>query len=159
MEARKITYYELTTILENHALWNQNSTIGKKACFRGLDLTEHQLAFTGISFYDVDFSYANLSGIDFCGCNLDDANFTGANLSNTHLCGAWLMGAKVKDADFTNADFYKAWVSGTHWKEALNLDKSVNFGKVRLADWNRHPDFDKLTIQEQIRVLEDAIIK
>ena len=157
MEARKIGYYELKDILDDHRRWENNPRTGKQANFKGLDLTEFHLEFTGMNLFGVDFSYSNLAGADLCGCNLDKANFTGANLSNADLCGAWLMNAKVKDADFTGADFYKAWVSGTNWSEAKGVANSNNFSKVRLAQWNKHPHFESLTIQEQIKHVTDKI--
>ena len=56
----------------------------------------------------VDFSDANLSGMDLSGSYLEDANFSGAKLVGTSLSGANLLRANFVGANMQNADLSRA---------------------------------------------------
>jgi uncharacterized protein YjbI with pentapeptide repeats len=71
-----MTSDQLKTVLDAHALWLANPTMGQRA----------------------DLSGANLSGANLYGTNLYGANLTGANLSVANLSGANLTGADLSGA-------------------------------------------------------------
>jgi uncharacterized protein YjbI with pentapeptide repeats len=78
---------------------------------------------------NADFTYADLSGLDFSGIDLTGADFTGANLAGTDFSGATLTGATFTGAaldgtSFSGATLRDAVLAGTDlttvtWGRAL----------------------------------------
>ena len=97
---KTLTNEELRDILDQHALWLQDNTKGKRANLSGADL-----------------SRAILSG-----ANLHEANLRGANLSETNLSEANLNGADLHNAYFNDADLSGANLINSNWKDAVNIN-------------------------------------
>ena len=74
-----MTTIELSTSLEQHALWRKNPATGAQADLHGADLR------------GADLRGANLRGANLYGANLRGANLYGANLRGANLygCSRW----------------------------------------------------------------------
>ena len=84
---REITKQELKQILDDHKIWLNNSSEGKKADLRSADL-----------------SYANLSSADLRSANLSSADLHHADLSSANLRCANLSSANLRYANLRSAD-------------------------------------------------------
>ena len=90
--------------------------------FTDINFTEDQYKrHLSIDFPNVDFTRANLQGL-----NLQDKNFSGANFTEADLSGA-----NLRNADLTYADFTGANLSGADLSDATT-------DGVRFADANCH---------------------
>ena len=97
--------------------------------FTEIDFTEDQYTrHLSIDFPYVDFTRANLQGLDLQGKNFSGADFTESDLSGTNLSdidlsgatftGANLSGANLCDANLSNADFTGANLSSADLSDA-----------------------------------------
>ena len=82
-----MTPEEIKEVLQQHVLWLEDNSKGKRADLRGVNLNSANL-------YGANLSGANLSGANLSGTNLSGANLNGADLSGADLSGADLSGAK-----------------------------------------------------------------
>lgn len=155
---KRLSQSELNKILKNHWKFVNNEPNGCKADFCDCDLTGcSELALTGADLAYVNFRNANLKGMDLSGANLNYTDLRGANFTNVDLCGAWMMHAKVDGVNFTNTDFYKAYVNGTDFTTAINMDKSINLGKIHFARWFTPPgNYADLPVMKQVEALHQS---
>lgn len=104
----------LREILEQHALWLQDRTQGKRADLSGAKLYGIDLSYANLSGADLtyadlshaDLRKANLSYANLSFANLHDANLSGANLSGAELNNAYLSGANLSGANLSGAELY-----------------------------------------------------
>ena len=80
---------KIKEIIYNHRIWINHRQEGKRADFRGEDL----------------------SGVDFSRENLYGANFSGANLCKANFYGTVLMTADFSKSDLSNADLRKTFLN------------------------------------------------
>jgi uncharacterized protein YjbI with pentapeptide repeats len=71
--------------------------------FRHADLSNGTWIYVGL--VDVDFTDANLQGINLSTSVAPGANFSGANLQGANLSSGSFSGSSFADADLTNVDF------------------------------------------------------
>ncbi len=101
---------DILEVVKAHAQWLNSLSApalpvqGKRACFRGLNLS-------GMSFAEFD-----LRGADFSGCNLDGASFKDslldfADFTNANLRGVDLRGARMTNTVTVGADLESCVVS------------------------------------------------
>ena len=69
---------QIKEILEQHKIWLQDSSQGKRADLSGANLS-------GANLCVANLCAANLCGANLCGVNLSEANLSGADLSETNL--------------------------------------------------------------------------
>ena len=119
---KTITSYELIKILDDHKLWINDATTGKRADLRGANLEG-----------------ANLSSANLKGANLSSANLKGANLSSANLEGADLEGAYLRDADLKGANLEGADLKGAD----LSFTCIIGFQLCRYFGF-RHKDYVKI---------------
>ena len=100
---------ELAEVLARHKKWLRGEKDGKRADFRGADLSRADLS-------RADLRWANLIGADLRGANL-----IGADLSRADLRGADLRGADLSEADFRGADLSRADLSRADLRGAKNV--------------------------------------
>lgn len=116
-----MTKSELQTILEKHQLWLDGEPGGEKANLAGADLE-------GAFLFEVNLSFANLTGANLAGANLEGASFYEAGLRGANLAGANLRGTNLEGANFFKANLksailYKANLSYASLREA-NLERA-----------------------------------
>jgi hypothetical protein len=119
---KKITQEELNEIIQNHKLWLEGETKGKRA----------DLSYS-------DLSYSNLSWVDLRGVDLSYSNLIGANLSNSDLRGADLRGADLRGSDLSYSNFRGADLRGSYLKNSdlsgIDLEGSdLSYLDLRGAD-------------------------
>lgn len=73
-----------------------------------------KVEWPGADLSNMDFSFAQLTGVDLRGVNAANTNFAGANLSGANLAGANLSGANLSGADLPGADLTNADLSGAN---------------------------------------------
>ena len=122
----------LKEVLQQHALWLEAKSKGKRAELSGVDLS-------GVNLSGVNLSVAYLTGANLSGVNLSNAglrvaylrgaNLTGADLSGADLKGADLTGVNLSDANLTGAD-----ITGTKLSEAhFNYTKGIRYAVLSFA--------------------------
>ena len=108
---KTVTKEELNTILEQHKLWLEDKSKGKRADLEGANLCgailrEANLRFanlSSVSLTGADLEYADLNGADLQCANLSGANLREANLWGANLRDASLRGAYLRDAELWGA--------------------------------------------------------
>lgn len=93
------------------------------------------LNYSGADLNGVNFFDADLSGADFNGANLGGANLSGANLSGANLSNADLSGANLSGANLNGAALRYANLSGANLRYAdfRSADlRSANLGYANL---------------------------
>jgi uncharacterized protein YjbI with pentapeptide repeats len=75
---------------------------------------------------DVDFGFADMTGVqafgvDFSDADLQGANLTGSNLSHADLGAVWFVDSDLTNADFTGADLRSADLSAVASMRGTNL--------------------------------------
>ncbi|MBI2305870.1 MAG: pentapeptide repeat-containing protein [Rhodocyclales bacterium] len=90
-------------------------------CLSWLDLSNSDLYFG--DYFDADFSYSNLYGIECVGANLQHAQLTNADLSKANLVNVNLAGANLRDAKLIEARLMSA---NLRWSnlEAADLNEA-----------------------------------
>ncbi len=120
-------------MLAAHALWlDTHGLEGKRANFREMDLSSHNMTHVELSF--AELSISNLSDIDLrwanlCNAILSGSNFSGADLSETDLSGATLTNAYLNGADLTGSNLRGASLAMTDLSGA-----SLRFADLTNAD-------------------------
>ncbi len=94
---KKITREELKKVLDDHKLWIDNHSEGKRA----------------------DLAYTDLSGMDLRGVDLFAADLFRASLENTDLRGAYMAGCTLEGANLKGANLISTDL------EAANLGVTV----------------------------------
>jgi len=105
---KKITKDELKQILDNHKLWLEDNSKGKRADLSFADLHSadlHSADLSGIDLRSADLRFANLSS-----ANLSYADLRSANLSSADLSSANLSSAKLGDAYLCFANLDKQYI-------------------------------------------------
>jgi len=92
----KLTQAQIDEILDLHQKWLDRDPAGKRA----------------------NFSYMDLSGVDFSDRNLTRSNLSNANLECANLTGANMNGANLKFANLIGANFTGANLTSTNLKRA-----------------------------------------
>ena len=110
----KMTQEELKSILDQHALWLEDSTKGQKANLQGADLQ-------GAYLREADLRGANLRGANLQGANLRGADLQGANLRAADLRGVDLQGANLRGADLDYSSGIPLRCGGTKFKVCPGL--------------------------------------
>lgn len=108
---------ELKVILEQHKLWLEDNSKGKRANLRGADLRDADLY--GADLSNADLTSANLGHTNLYSANLRHANLRHANLYSANLGHANLRHANLSRADLRGANlrFTKgivSFISGNH---------------------------------------------
>jgi len=96
---------QINQILEDHQVWLNDNTKGKRA----------------------DLQEADLYRENFRGANLQEANFHKANLQGAYLIGANLQGADLRNADLRNADLRWANLESAKLPDFLIVPKEGEF--------------------------------
>lgn len=112
LKNKTITKEEFDRIMDEHAKWLTDRNTGKRA-----DLSDLNLAKMDLS--GLNFSYANMEGVD-----LMETNLSGANLSHAYLRQAHLMETNLSKATFVEADFSSARIF------LSNLDGCIGDGAL-----------------------------
>jgi hypothetical protein len=73
----------------------------------------------GVSFYMMDLSNWNLSGLNLRGAFFEGTNLRGANLANANLAGAYLFNTTLTNANLSNTNLTMA-VEGGYSRVTLN---------------------------------------
>ncbi|MBI1658100.1 MAG: pentapeptide repeat-containing protein [Thaumarchaeota archaeon] len=95
------------------------------------------LNFTGADLAGMDLSRKDLAGAILVGADLKDADLTGANLGGADLTGADLTGASLGEAYMRGADLSWASLAGAYVRET-DLGDSIMFGAdLSYADLTR----------------------
>ena len=95
---------QLKKVLDNHALWINNSEKGCRAYLNLADLSRanlHGANLLGADLLGADLHGANLSGADLRAANLSGADLRRANLYGADLSAAYLSRANLREAKFT----------------------------------------------------------
>ena len=114
-----MTPEEIKEVLQQHALWLEDNSKGKKAELNGANLRG-----------------ANLRGADLRGAHLIEAKLSGANLSNASLSGASLFGAELRGADLQGADLTYAYLIGADLRCANLTSTDITGTKLSEAHFN-----------------------
>lgn len=98
---------ELKEALELHRKWLAGEEGGKRAVFKGMDLSRTD--FSGMDLRKADFSHAdlmcsNFSNADVGGARFIDANMDSADFSGAEVGGANFEGAVLFESNFTGAN-------------------------------------------------------
>ncbi len=126
---------DLDKILEQHILWLQDSTKGKRANL-------HDAGLRGADLRNANLCSANLRNADLCSADLCNANLRDANLCGADLRYANLRNANLRDTDLRGADLRHANLCGTDLRYAdlcftflnrANLDYA-NLSNTNLSD-------------------------
>ena len=112
-----MTSESIQEMLQQHALWFEDNSKGKRADLRGANLT------------GVDLRCANLSGADLTGANLIGANLRGANLRGANLSLADLRGANLRGANLRGANLTGALLS----EAKFNCTRGVRYAVLSFA--------------------------
>ncbi|MEH2012711.1 nSTAND1 domain-containing NTPase [Nostoc sp.] len=88
-----------------------------------------KLVEAGESLAHIDFSSANLNGVDFSGADLSSAY-----LNAVYLSGAYLIDANLNKADLSRADLSKADLSRTNLSKAYLNDANLNDANLSQSD-------------------------
>ncbi|MGB3757852.1 MAG: pentapeptide repeat-containing protein [Rivularia sp. (in: cyanobacteria)] len=79
----------------------------------------------------VDFSRANLAGVDLNGFYLRNIRFTGSNFEKANLSNADLEGADFGGANLKNANLYQAKITDTNFTNAIFSNTIMPDGSIR----------------------------
>ncbi len=112
---------ELDKLLEQHALWLQDPTTGKRANLSSTDLS--WLDLRGANLRDAELRGANLSYANLSYADLSKANLNYVNLSNTNLRGADLHSANLRDAALWGANLRDVRLCGADLTNTAGLDQ------------------------------------
>jgi uncharacterized protein YjbI with pentapeptide repeats len=85
----------------------------------------------------VDFTGANLSGLDLLQAMLNDANLSGVRLVGADLSGAWLIGALMRDADLSRCNLRKAQGRACDAQDAVLRGADLERSEFEDADFRR----------------------
>ena len=122
----------LKEVLQQHALWLEDNSKGKKAKLSGADLSCANLRGADLSC--ADLSCANLFGVNLTGANLRGADLSCANLFGVNLTGANLRGADLSCADLFGVNLTGANITGTKLSEAkFNCTKGIRYAVLSFA--------------------------
>lgn len=94
------------------------------------------------SFFNLDFSLAQLEGVNFSHLNLTRVNFTGANLTDANFTGAILTGTIFDQADLSSSSFTQAIFTNSSFIEADLSSANLSFSNLSYAN------FDKATLYD-----------
>ncbi len=112
---------DLDKILEQHKLWLQDPTKGKRA----------NLSCANLSCANLD--YANLRSADLCGANLSYANLRSADLRGADLSYANLSSADLRGADLSDADLHSANLSDAELRSA-DLSNTMGLSAYQICN-------------------------
>ena len=107
---------ELKEILDQHKLWLNDNTKGKRANLSFADLRGAYLRFSNLRFSNLSGAYLRFADLRFA--DLSGANLSGACLSGANLSYANLSGADLSFADLIDADLRYANLSGANLSDA-----------------------------------------
>jgi len=138
-----MTNKELKEILDQHQIWLEDRSKGKRADLRRVD-------FSGVDLSGVNLSRADLRRANFSGANLVEANLSGAILRGVNLQGVDLQGVDLRyvyigranlfGADLTKIKDYKTTevylVMKNNWK--LVLAKEITTWQKMIADKDKN---------------------
>lgn len=79
----------------------------------------------------VDFSEANLAGVDLNGFYLRNIKFNGTNFENSNLSNADLEDAVLKGANLKDANLYQAKITNTDFTDAIFCNTIMPDGSIR----------------------------
>jgi len=130
----------LRNILNDHKAWANGEDDGVRANLAHLDLRELYMQgrdlrwvnFTGANMAGVDLSFANMSEACLTGADLRGANLTGVNFANAMLVRADLTDAVITHASFMDADLSYAQLKGVLTVNAIMSRATVT--GTRLAE-------------------------
>lgn len=88
----------------------QNYIIGPGIHLQNVDFTSADML--GIDWTTIDFEGLDLSGANLTGCTFSDKDLTKSNFTNAILRGVQFLNCKFKDVNCVNADFTGATCSG-----------------------------------------------
>lgn len=106
---------ELEITLEQHKLWLESDSQGKRAELVGADLQDVYFAganLQGANLQGADLQGANLVGVDFRSASLKRSNLSYVDLSYANLIDANLENANLKNTDLKNTDLRGADLRG-----------------------------------------------
>jgi uncharacterized protein YjbI with pentapeptide repeats len=101
------------------------------ADLRGLNLQSANLEETNL--YQANLSQTNLAGANLSGAILSAANLTGANLNFANLSGAILSAANLTGANLTGANLHRANLYLASLKDAILKDAFLDGANLREA--------------------------
>ncbi len=104
--------------------------------FRMANRSTGTLDFSGADLNGVNFCDANLEKAELSGANLHGANLSGANLNGANLCGANLNGANLNGANLCGANLRYANLNGADLRYANLNDADLRYANLRYADLN-----------------------
>jgi hypothetical protein len=118
-EQKTIKTESLQEILEQHKMWLEDKTKGKRA-----DLSDANL-------FDANLRDANLRYADLRGANLSDANLSGVDLHGANLHGADL---RYADLDFSQLNLS---CKGLNFKIDERLAKQIAYHLINLMQYSK----------------------
>ena len=130
-------------MLAKHALWLETwGTAGKRANFREMDLSGHNMMHVELAFgelrisnlSDIDLRWANLCNAILSGSNFSKADLGEANLSNANLTAAYLDGADMTGANLRGASLAMADLSGASLRGADLSNANLSGADLREVD-------------------------
>ena len=107
---------EIKKVLNDHALWLEDSSQGKRAYLAGAYLTGAYLERADLR--DANLRGAYLAGANLRGAYLAGANLERANLERANLRDANLRGANLRGANLIGANLERAYLRGANLERA-----------------------------------------
>jgi uncharacterized protein YjbI with pentapeptide repeats len=104
----KVSQDELTSAIDQHAIWLQDCSRGKRAVFADRDLS-------GLDFLCEQDELVNLQGSDFTGANLSGVTGNNVSFLRSSLHGANLSWSHLKKPTFSYASLRRAICEGVIW--------------------------------------------
>ena len=151
-------YYLSSLDISGNSITNKWKIKCKQDC-SGIDFTRKNFSyldlsgiqFTNCNFTKTNFSYANLTNARMFQCNFNETNFTGANLTNIDLMGSIFIKPIFKNVriTITNSDFTLG--SGYKIVNEMIFGPNMNLDGFDLSGYNlSNINFSGSTFRESI---------
>jgi hypothetical protein len=85
----------------------------------------------------LDFTGADMSGLELAGALFNDADLSGVRLVGAHLTSVWLIGAVLRNADLSHASLRKAQGRACDAQDAVAVGADLRSAEFEDANLNR----------------------
>jgi uncharacterized protein YjbI with pentapeptide repeats len=95
---------------------------------------EAEIVIPSLNGDGLDFSGADLSGLELLGADFSDANLSGVRLVGARLGNAWLLGTTLRNADLSHSLLRKAQGRGCDAQEMTAIEADFRNGDFAQAN-------------------------
>jgi uncharacterized protein YjbI with pentapeptide repeats len=99
--------------------------------------SDPKIVIPSLNAEGLDFTEADLSGIELLGAELSEANLSGVRLVGAHLGGAWLEGTSLRGADLSHASLRKAHGRGCDAQGVVAVETDFRRAEFEEANLTR----------------------